>query len=125
MVKCYPQKNKDSKRELAIAIRKNFEAGMKPRDISKLFNITKQRVNYCIHHSTYNKRRRRSKLSRNEKNMLIKWAKDKPINIASAKRLRNRFNSLPKYKKEKKKQKKISLSTVNKVLNRTSPSQSR
>ena len=118
MVKCYPKKNKDSKRELAIAIRKNFEAGMKPRDISKLFNITKQRVNYCIHHSTNNKRRRRSRLSRNEKNILIKWDKDKPLNLASAKRLRNRFNSLPKYKKGKKKQKKISLSTVNKVLNR-------
>ena len=117
MVKCYQNKNKPSKRDLAIAIKQNYEAGMKPIDISKLFNITKQRINYIIHHSTNNKRRR-TKLTRNEKNILIKWAKDKSINIASAKRLRNRFNSLPRYKKEKKKQKKISLSTVNKILNK-------
>lgn len=49
---------------------------------------------------------------------MIKWAKDKPINLASPKRLQRRFNSLSKKKKEKKRQKKVSLSIVNKALNK-------
>ena len=57
-------------------------------------------------------------MTRNEKMILIKWARDKPINIASARKLQKRFNSLPKSKKENKLQKKISLTTVNKTLNK-------
>ena len=63
------------------------------------------------------KRKRRTKLTRNEKLILVKWARDKPINLASAKILQKRFNYLPKSKKENKTQKKISLSTVRKTLN--------
>ena len=81
MVKVYLNKIKDSNHELAIAIKKNFEAGMKPRQISELFKISKQRINYWIHHPVKYKRKRRKKLTRNEKLILIKWAKDKPINL--------------------------------------------
>ena len=51
--------------------------------------------------------------------MIIKWAKDKPImeKKVSAKNIQRRFNRLPKKLKEKKKQKIISLSTANRVLN--------
>ena len=118
MVKYRPRKIKDSDHKLAIAIKKNYESGMKPRDIAKLFNISKQRINYCIHHSKINKKKRRTKLTRNEKLILMKWARDKPINVASARQLQKKFNSLPKSKKEKKLQKKISLTTVNKTLNK-------
>ena len=46
MVKNYiPDKN----HHLAIVIKKNFEAGMKPIDIANLFGISKQRVNYWLH----------------------------------------------------------------------------
>ena len=38
-------KIKDKKHHLAIAIKENFAAGMKPKDIAKLFNLSKQRVN--------------------------------------------------------------------------------
>ena len=117
MVKVFINKIKDSNHELAIAIKKNYEAGMKPQKISELFKISKQRVNYWIHHGVLNKRKRRTKLTRNEKLILIKWAKDKPINLASAKKLQMKFNSLPRTKKENKLQKKISLSTANKTLN--------
>jgi len=34
---------------LSIAIQKNYLAGLKPKEISALFNISKQRVNYWIH----------------------------------------------------------------------------
>ena len=71
-------KIKDKKHHLAIAIKENFAAGMKPRDIAKLFKISKQRVNYRIH-SSIRKRKRRSKLTRKEINIIVKWAKDKPI----------------------------------------------
>ena len=118
MVKYRPREIKDSNHELAIAIKKNYQSGMKPKNIAKLFHISKQRINYIIHHSKNNKKKRRSKLTRNEKMILIKWARDKPINIASARKLQKRFNSLPKSKKENKLQKKISLTTVNKTLNK-------
>ena len=58
------------------------------------------------------------KLTRNERNIIIKWAKNKPINIASAKIIQNKYNRLPKYKKEKKFQKKVCLSIINKILNK-------
>ena len=83
MVKYRPKKIKDSDYKLAITIKKNYESGMKPRDIAKLFNISKQRINYCIHHSKINKKKRRTKLTRNEKLILMKWARDKQINVAS------------------------------------------
>ena len=86
MVKYNPNKIKDSNHQLAIAIKKNYEAGMKPKKISELFNISKQRINYWIHHSVKNKRKRRTKLTRNEKILLIKWAEYKPTNLASAKK---------------------------------------
>ena len=109
MVKYRPRTIKDTNHELAIAIKKVYESGMKPKEISKLFNVSKQRINYCIHHSKIIRKKRRTKLTRNEKMILIKWAKDKPINLASARKLQNRFNSLPKSKKEKKLQKKFLL----------------
>ena len=111
-------KIKDKKHRLAIAIQENFSHGMKPKDIAELFHLSKQRVNYWIHRSI-KKRKRRTKLNRNEINMIIKWAKDKPImeKKVSAKNIQRRFNRLPKKLKEKKKQKIISLSTANRVLN--------
>ena len=57
------------------------------------------------------------KLTRNEKLFLIKWAKDRPLSLASAKKLQKKFNCLPRSKIENKQPKKISLSTVNKTLN--------
>ena len=46
MVKNYiPDKN----HHLTIAIKKTFEAGMKPIDIANFFGISKQRVNYWLH----------------------------------------------------------------------------
>ena len=90
---------------------------MKPQKISELFKISKQRVNYWIHHGVLNKRKRITKLTRNEKLILIKWAKDKPINLASAIKLQMKFNSLPRTKKENRLPKKNSLSTANKTLN--------
>ena len=69
MVKNYiPDKN----HHLAIAIKKNFEAGMKPIDIAKFFQISKQRVNYWLH-TPLKKRTRRTKLTRKEINTIVKW----------------------------------------------------
>ena len=47
MVKLF--KKVDSRHEFAIAIKKNYEAGMRPKDIAELFNLSKQRVNYWLH----------------------------------------------------------------------------
>ena len=116
MVKFF-KKIKDKDHWLAISIKKNFEAGMKAKDISKLFDISKQRINYWLHHPIIKKRKRKEKLNRNERNLIIKWAKDKPINLASAKIIQRRFNILSKKYKEKR-AKKISLSTTNKMLNK-------
>ena len=44
-------KIKDNNHHLAIAIKQNYSAGMKAKDIANLFNISKQRVNYWIHSS--------------------------------------------------------------------------
>ena len=62
--------------------------------------------------------KRRTKFNRKEINMIVKWAKDKPImeKQVSAKNIQSRFNKLSKNKKERKKQKAISLSTANRVL---------
>ena len=78
MVKVFQNKIKDSNHELAIAIKKNYEAGMKPQKISQLFKISKQRVNYWIHHGVPNKRKIRIKLTINEKLILIKGQKINP-----------------------------------------------
>ena len=51
---------------------------MRPKDIAKLFNLSKQRVNYWLHHDIITKRKRREKLTRNERSFILKWAKDKP-----------------------------------------------
>ena len=59
MVKVIINKIKDSNHELAIDIKKNFEAGMKPRKISDLFKISKQRVNYWMHHDIIKKEKER------------------------------------------------------------------
>jgi len=91
---------------------------MKPIDIANLFKISKQIVNYHIHHGTDERKARRTKLNRNEKNLIIKWAKDRPISLASAKKLQRRFNYLSKEKKEKGIQKRVSLSTINRTLNK-------
>ena len=98
MVKLF--KKVDSKHEFAIAIKKNYEAGMRPKDIAELFNLSKKLVNYWLHHEIQIKRQRREKLTRNERLIIIKWAKDKPINIASARKIQIKFNRLPKSKKE-------------------------
>ena len=101
----------------AIAIKKNYSAGMKPVQIAKLFDISAQKVNYWVHYPIITHKKRRMKLTRNERRIIIKWAKNKPINIPSAKIIQNKFNHLPKYKKEKKLQKKICVSTINIILN--------
>ena len=75
---------------------------MKQRDIACLLKVSKQVVNYWIHHPIIEKRKRRTKLIRKEKNIIIKWTKDKPINIVSARRIQRRFNSLSKKKKRTK-----------------------
>ena len=104
--------------ERAIAIKKVYEAGMKAIEIARLLSISPQKVNYWIHHPITYKKKRREKLTKNERNFIIKWAKNKPINIASAKRIQKRFNRLSKYQKENKLQKKVSISTINKILNK-------
>ena len=71
-------KIKDKNHHLAIAIQENYSAGMKAKDIASLFKISKQRVNYWIHRSIKT-RKRRTKLTRKEINMIVNWAKDKPI----------------------------------------------
>ena len=110
---------KDKEHHLAIAIKQNFAAEMRQKDIATLFKISKQRVNYWIH-NPIQKRKRRTKLSRKEINTIVKWARDKPIIECrvSAKNIQSRFNKLSKNKKERKKQKTISLSTANRVLNK-------
>ena len=104
---------------LAIAIQMNHEAGMKAKDIASLFNISKQRVNYWLH-NPIKKRKRRTKLSKREINTLVKWARDKPIVECrvSAKNIQSRFNKLPKKMKERGIKQTISVSTVNRVLNK-------
>ena len=95
-------KIKDKNHHLAITIKENYAAGMKAKDICELFNISKQRVNYWIR--PLRKLKRRTKLTRNEINMLVKWAKDKPImeKKVSAKHIQIKFNKLPKKFKENK-----------------------
>ena len=82
--------------DLAIAIRMNYKAGMKAKAIADLFKISKQRVNYWLHHSI-KKRTRRTKLTREEINKIVKWARDKPIIECrvSAKNIQVKFNKLP------------------------------
>ena len=82
-------------------------AGMKPKEIAELFQISKQRVNYWIH-TPIRQKIRREKLSRKEINKIVKWAKDKSIMECkvSAKNIQSRYNKLPKRLKEKKRQKK-------------------
>ena len=105
MVKMIPQ-DVLPKKSMAITIKTNYQAGMKPRDIASLLKVSKQVVNYWIHHPIIEKRIRRTKLIRKEKNLLIKWAKDRPINLVSARKLQRKFNSLSKMKKEKNRKKK-------------------
>ena len=115
MVKEYFPKNE--RNELAITIKKLYKTGMKQIDIAKLFNISKRKVNYLVHNPIILKKKRRRKLIQKEKNLIVRWARDKPINLWSAKKIQNKFNLFPKNKKEKNMPKKISLSTVNKTLN--------
>ena len=112
-------KIKDKQHHLAIAIKENFAHGMKPKEIADLFHLSKQRVNYWLHH-IIKKRKRRTKLNRNEINLIVKWAKDKPImeKKVSAKNIQIKFNKLRNKFKENKKKKIISLSTANRVLNK-------
>ena len=101
-------KIKDKNHHLAIAIKENYSAGMKAKDIASLFHISKQRVNYWIHRSIKT-RKRRTKLTRKEINMIISWARDKPImeKKVSAKNIQMKYNKLPKKFKEKKMKKNI------------------
>ena len=91
---------------------------MNPGKIANLFKISKQRVNYWLHHPIIQKRKRRTKLNRKEINRIIKWARDRPIHLYSAKKIMRKFNSLPRNKKEKNMNKKVSLSTINNTLNK-------
>jgi len=50
-------KIKDKNHHLAIAIKENYSAGMKAKDIANLFGISKQRVNYWIHRSMKTRKR--------------------------------------------------------------------
>ena len=99
MVKMIPQDNLP-KKNIAITIKTNYQAGMKPIYIAQLLKVSKQVVNYWIHHPIIEKRRRRTKLTRKEKNLIVRWAKDKPINLVSAKKIQRKFNSLSKTKKD-------------------------
>ena len=109
----------DKNHHLAIAIKENYNAGMKPKEIAALFHISKQRVNYWIYREI-KERKRRMKLTRKEINMIVSWAKDKPImeQKVSAKNIQIKFNKLPKKFKENRKKKIISLSTSNRILNK-------
>ena len=91
-------KIKDKKHHLAIAIKENLAHGMKPKEIAELFHLSKQRVNYWLHH-IIKKRKRRTKLNRKEKKV-------------SARNIQIKFNKLRNKFKEKKKKKIISLSTA-------------
>ena len=71
-------KIKDKQHHLAIAIKENFAHGMKPKEIADLSHLSKQRENYWLHY-IIKKRKRRTKLNRREINLIVKWAKDKPI----------------------------------------------
>ena len=118
MVKLF--KKVDSKHEIAIAIKKNYEAGMRPKDIAELFNLSKQRVNYWLHHEIQIKRQRREKLTRNERLIIIKWEKDKSISMASARKIQIKFIDSQKAKRKIEFKKKIYSSTANKTLNKYS-----
>ena len=63
MVKLVP-KVKISNKDTAIAIKRNFQVGMKRKDIAALFGVSKQKVNYWIHHSTNKRKTRRAKLNK-------------------------------------------------------------
>ena len=80
---------------------------MKQINIVKLHNILKRKVNYLIHIPIILKRKRKTKLIWKEKNLLVRWASDKSINLWSSKKIQNKFNLLPKNKKEMNMQKKI------------------
>ena len=86
-------KIKDKQHHLAIAIKENFAHGMKPNEIADLFHLSKQRVNYWLHH-IIKKRKKRTKLNRREINLIVKWAKDKPImeKKVSARNIQIKFN---------------------------------
>ena len=63
-------KIKDKNHHLENAIKENYKAGMKLKDIATLFNLSKQRVNYWIHREIKG-RKRITKLNRREINMII------------------------------------------------------
>ena len=94
-------KIKDKNHHLAIAIKEIYSHGMKPKEIANLFHLSKQRVNYWLHHEIRS-RKRRTKLNRKEINMIVKWAKDKPIieKKVSAKNIQQRFNRLKKIQRK-------------------------
>ena len=50
-------KIKDKNHHYAIAIKENYSAGMKAKDIANLFGISKQRVNYWIYRSMKTRKR--------------------------------------------------------------------
>ena len=88
-------KIKDRNHHLAIAIKENYMAEMKSKDIAVLFHLSKQRVNYWIYRQI-KKRKKGTKLNRREINMIVKWVKDKPImkKKISAKNIQIKFNKL-------------------------------
>ena len=99
-------KIKDRNHHLAIAIKENYSHGMKQKDIANLFHLSKQRVNYWIKREIRT-RKRRTKLNRKEINMIVKWAKDKPImeKKVSAKNIQIKFNKMKSKFKEGKRKK--------------------
>ena len=112
-------KIKDQRQKNAIVIKEYFSAGMKPKDIAKLFNLSKQRVNYMIH-SSIRDQKRRSKLTRKGINIIVEWAKNKPImeKKVSEKIIQIKFNKLSKKFKDNKKKKINSLSAAYRLINK-------
>ena len=88
-------KIKDKEDHLVIAIKENYSAGIRPKDITSLFHLSTQRVNYWIYRQI-KKRKRGTKLNRREINVIVKCAKDKPImeKKISAKNIQIKFNKL-------------------------------
>ena len=62
-------------------------------------------VDMVFFHQIIGKRKRRAKLTSKEKNLIVRWTKDKSINLVSAKEIQRKFNSLSKTKKEKNRKK--------------------
>ena len=64
-------KSRDKQHHLSIAKKANFTHGMKSKEISGLFYLSKQ-INYSLH-LIIKKRKEKIKLNRNEIDIIVKW----------------------------------------------------